>query len=86
MASPPAASSKRCGPAAPIASIPYSRMRSHQEVIGTTGTGKTTLVVLFNTVRTGHNVPSNDPRRMLAVPPATRVYTQRNDAGHGLSG
>jgi hypothetical protein len=28
-----------------IASIPYSRMRSHQVVIGTTGTGKTTLLL-----------------------------------------
>jgi hypothetical protein len=29
----------------PIASIPYARMRSHQVVIGTTGTGKTTLLL-----------------------------------------
>src|SRR6202044_422591 len=28
-----------------IASIPYRRMRSHQVVIGTTGTGKTTLLL-----------------------------------------
>jgi hypothetical protein len=28
-----------------IAAIPYSRMRSHQVVIGTTGTGKTTLLL-----------------------------------------
>ena len=32
-------------PARPIAAIPYSRMRSHQVVIGTTGTGKTTLLL-----------------------------------------
>jgi hypothetical protein len=32
-------------PGGPIASIPYSRMRSHQVVIGTTGTGKTTLLL-----------------------------------------
>jgi hypothetical protein len=29
----------------PVASIPYARMRSHQVVIGTTGTGKTTLLL-----------------------------------------
>jgi len=32
-------------PARRIASIPYARMRSHQVVIGTTGTGKTTLLL-----------------------------------------
>ena len=32
-------------PAGLIASIPYQRMRSHQVVIGTTGTGKTTLLL-----------------------------------------
>jgi hypothetical protein len=32
-------------PGGPIASIPYPRMRSHQVVIGTTGTGKTTLLL-----------------------------------------
>ena len=32
-------------PSRPIASIPYSRLRSHQVVIGTTGTGKTTLLL-----------------------------------------
>jgi hypothetical protein len=32
-------------PSRPIASIPYARMRSHQVVIGTTGTGKTTLLL-----------------------------------------
>jgi len=32
-------------PSRPIASLPYSRMRSHQVVIGTTGTGKTTLLL-----------------------------------------
>jgi hypothetical protein len=32
-------------PARPTASIPYARMRSHQVVIGTTGTGKTTLLL-----------------------------------------
>jgi len=32
-------------PARPIAAIPYARMRSHQVVIGTTGTGKTTLLL-----------------------------------------
>jgi len=32
-------------PSRPIASIPYSRTRSHQVVIGTTGTGKTTLLL-----------------------------------------
>jgi hypothetical protein len=30
-------------PARRIASIPYARMRSHQVVIGTTGTGKPML-------------------------------------------
>jgi len=32
-------------PARRIASIPYARMRSHQVVIGTSGTGKTTLLL-----------------------------------------
>jgi hypothetical protein len=32
-------------PARPIASIPYARLRSHQVVVGTTGTGKTTLLL-----------------------------------------
>jgi hypothetical protein len=32
-------------PARATASIPYARMRSHQVVIGTTGTGKTTLLL-----------------------------------------
>jgi hypothetical protein len=32
-------------PARPVASIPYARMRSHQVVVGTTGTGKTTLLL-----------------------------------------
>jgi hypothetical protein len=32
-------------PSRPIACIPYSRLRSHQVVIGTTGTGKTTLLL-----------------------------------------
>jgi hypothetical protein len=32
-------------PARPIAAIPYPRLRSHQVVIGTTGTGKTTLLL-----------------------------------------
>jgi hypothetical protein len=32
-------------PVRPIASIPYARMRSHQVVVGTTGTGKTTLLL-----------------------------------------
>jgi hypothetical protein len=32
-------------PARPIASVPYARMRSHQVVVGTTGTGKTTLLL-----------------------------------------
>jgi hypothetical protein len=32
-------------PAQPIASIPYARMRSHQVIIGTSGTGKTTLLL-----------------------------------------
>jgi hypothetical protein len=32
-------------PAPPVASIPYARMRSHQVVVGTTGTGKTTLLL-----------------------------------------
>jgi hypothetical protein len=32
-------------PSRPIASLPYSRVRSHQVVIGTTGTGKTTLLL-----------------------------------------
>jgi hypothetical protein len=31
--------------AGPIAAIPYPRLRSHQVVIGTTGTGKTTLLI-----------------------------------------
>jgi hypothetical protein len=34
--------SRRAGP---VAGIPYSRLRSHQVVIGTTGTGKTTLLL-----------------------------------------
>jgi hypothetical protein len=52
----------------PIASIPLSRMRSRRVVIGTTGTGKTTLVLLFSTVLTGPIFPFNlDPRRLLAV-------------------
>jgi hypothetical protein len=32
-------------PARPIAVLPYGRLRSHQVVIGTTGTGKTTLLL-----------------------------------------
>jgi hypothetical protein len=32
-------------PQRPIAVLPYSRLRSHQVVIGTTGTGKTTLLL-----------------------------------------
>jgi hypothetical protein len=32
-------------PAGPLAVIPYQRLRSHQVVIGTTGTGKTTLLL-----------------------------------------
>ena len=32
-------------PARPIACLPYDRLRSHQVVIGTTGTGKTTLLL-----------------------------------------
>ena len=32
-------------PAKPIAAVPYARLRSHQVVIGTTGTGKTTLLL-----------------------------------------
>jgi len=32
-------------PARPIATIPYARVRSHQVVVGTTGTGKTTLLL-----------------------------------------
>jgi hypothetical protein len=32
-------------PARPIAALPYGRLRSHQVVIGTTGTGKTTLLL-----------------------------------------
>ncbi|MEP7026023.1 MAG: hypothetical protein ABJB47_19930, partial [Actinomycetota bacterium] len=32
-------------PAVAIASIPYARMRSHQVVVGTSGTGKTTLLL-----------------------------------------
>jgi hypothetical protein len=32
-------------PASRIAAIPYSRIRSHQVVVGTTGTGKTTLLL-----------------------------------------
>jgi hypothetical protein len=32
-------------PAADLAAIPYQRLRSHQVVIGTTGTGKTTLLL-----------------------------------------
>src|SRR6266516_119841 len=32
-------------PASPLAAIPYQRLRSHQVVIGTTGTGKTTLLL-----------------------------------------
>ncbi len=32
-------------PAADLAAIPYPRLRSHQVVIGTTGTGKTTLLL-----------------------------------------
>jgi hypothetical protein len=32
-------------PAGPVASVPYPRMRSHQVVVGTTGTGKTTLLL-----------------------------------------
>jgi hypothetical protein len=31
--------------ASPLAAIPYQRLRSHQVVIGTTGTGKTTLLL-----------------------------------------
>jgi hypothetical protein len=32
-------------PEAPLAALPYQRLRSHQIVVGTTGTGKTTLLL-----------------------------------------
>jgi hypothetical protein len=48
-------------------------------------TGKTALVLLFNTVLTDHNLPNNDPRRLLAVPPASRCTTQRDHSEHALS-
>jgi hypothetical protein len=32
-------------PVRPVAALPYARLRSHQVVIGTTGTGKTTLLL-----------------------------------------
>ncbi|HYA51760.1 MAG TPA: hypothetical protein VEG33_11365 [Streptosporangiaceae bacterium] len=32
-------------PPSPLAAVPYQRLRSHQVVIGTTGTGKTTLLL-----------------------------------------
>ncbi|HYZ56004.1 MAG TPA: hypothetical protein VE733_21240 [Streptosporangiaceae bacterium] len=32
-------------PAKPVVALPYARLRSHQVVIGTTGTGKTTLLL-----------------------------------------
>jgi hypothetical protein len=32
-------------PARPVTALPYARLRSHQVVIGTTGTGKTTLLL-----------------------------------------
>jgi hypothetical protein len=32
-------------PARPVTTLPYTRLRSHQVVIGTTGTGKTTLLL-----------------------------------------
>ncbi len=40
-------------PTRPIASIPYARMRSHQAVIGTTGTGNSTPPQPFATLRVG---------------------------------
>jgi len=39
-------------PARQIASIPYARMRSHQVVVGTTGTGKTTTLSLLTPAST----------------------------------
>jgi hypothetical protein len=49
-------------------------------------TGKTTLIVLLNTVPTGPSFPLNvGLRRLRAVPPAKRSTTERDHVGHALS-
>ena len=58
-------------PARPLAVMPYSRLRSHQVVLGTTGTGKTTLLLRlwagFMTRGMELHAAGQGPRPLLVV-------------------
>ena len=58
-------------PARPLAVIPYPRLRSHQVVLGTTGTGKTTLLLRlwagFMTRGMQVHAAGRGPRPLLVV-------------------
>jgi hypothetical protein len=58
-------------PARPVAGIPYPRLRSHQVVIGTTGTGKTTLLLRlwagFMAAALGRHAAGAGPLPLLVV-------------------
>ena len=58
-------------PARPLAVMPYSRLRSHQVVLGTTGTGKTTLLLRlwagFMTRGMELHAAGRGPRPLLVV-------------------
>jgi hypothetical protein len=58
-------------PARPLAFLPYSRLRSHQVVLGTTGTGKTTLLLRlwagFMTRGMELHAAARGPRPLLVV-------------------
>ena len=62
-------------PARPLAVLPYPRLRSHQVVLGTTGTGKTTLLLRLwaGFMTTGHAAARGGPR---AAPAARRAGLQ----------
>jgi hypothetical protein len=58
-------------PARPVAALPYPRLRSHQVVLGTTGTGKTTLLLRlwagFMTRGLQLHAAGRGPRPLLVV-------------------
>jgi hypothetical protein len=58
-------------PQRPVAVLPYARLRSHQVVIGTTGTGKTTLLLRlwagFMTAALGRYAAGSGPRPLLVI-------------------